>query len=789
MHSPIPLPGDLVWIRQRRWRVARARRERNVLRLDVTRSDRQMTFLAPFDQARLAHGAASPVRVRPQQARARLAWAIASAYGMRSLSSAQRARVDVLPHQLEPALAMLHGARRVLIADDVGLGKTVQAGLAIGDLLAREPAARVLVCAPGALCDQWRRELAQRFGIQTLPADRRGVDLLAREGAFGDNPWRRPGVWLGSLDFLKQPQVFDALPLDPWDLLVVDEAHGACGESDRHAACSEIARRSRRVLLLTATPHSGDEDDFRRLLTLGQHRRDEARLTVFRRTRADVGLRHSRAVRWRRVTLSEPEARTLALLMGYEAAALRAAGADRREQALLLLSVFRKRALSTMGALVISLQRRLAWLGDPPACADWMQPRLTFDDGENEGAGDVAALMSDVGLDPRVERSRLRRLLASAEKGAAHESKAAWVARLLRRTSEPAVVFSEFRDSLQVVAQRIGTARTVSRLHGELTVGDRAGQLDRFLGGEASVLLATDVAGQGLNLQDRSRWVISLELPWNPARLEQRVGRVDRIGQRRRVHFTLAIARGDAESGLLARVARRVLAARLALGGTTLAAIAPDNAELAAALLEGGALEDGARPMPAVPICRRWARPARVVASRLVRSRTIAARWRGPAPARAAWCLARRHGGDGSVLVFSVPLVGGNGDVIERHAVAVHVAGARRSSFCGRPVIAMAERRAVSHMHARAVRLTRLRGLLLAGDVDADTTLARHLLNGGLGEIQGGLFDRRADRAAQAARDERQTLADALRVRSESRLAAVPVTVGRASLVVAFVRR
>jgi superfamily II DNA or RNA helicase len=203
-------------------------------------------------------------------------------------------------------MAMLAGRSRVLIADEVGLGKTVQAGLVIAELSRRDIALRIIVLAPAALREQWTDELRQRFRLPCLAADRAGLDALSRTGAFGDNPWQRSGIWIASPDFLKQQHVAAALPHDPWDLVVIDEAHAVCGESDRYEVVSQLAARSRRVLLLTATPHGGDEARFNRLVGLGKAglEADDERLTVFRRTRMEIGGRPKRRVRWHLVTLS-----------------------------------------------------------------------------------------------------------------------------------------------------------------------------------------------------------------------------------------------------------------------------------------------------------------------------------------------------------------------------------------------------------------------------------------------------------------------------------------------------
>jgi len=135
---------------------------------------------------------------------------------------------------------------------------------------------------------------------------------------------------------------------------------------------------------------------------------------------------------------------------------------------------------------------------------------------------------------------------------------------VLKRVREPAIVFTEYRDTLTALQDALGTDTAV--LHGEMDRFERAEAVSRFGGGHARVLLATDAAGEGLNLQLRCRLVVNLELPWNPMRLEQRAGRVDRIGQTRATHVINLLASGTAESGLLDRLATRLHQARAVVG-------------------------------------------------------------------------------------------------------------------------------------------------------------------------------------------------------------------------------
>jgi superfamily II DNA or RNA helicase len=797
----LPAPGEMVWIRRRRWRVERACRDRSVIRLEVASRDRRLTFLAPFDRPAPVAPRERLRHARWTSARARLAHLISRTHGARTIASAVDARLAILPHQLEPALALANGVRRVLIADEVGLGKTIQAGLAIAEVMRRHTAARVLLLVPAALRDQWTDELRARFLLECLVADRHGLDDLTRSGARGENPWRRAGIWITSLDYLKQPHVLHALPPQPWDLVVIDEAHTACGDSGRHTAGHTVARTSRRLILLTATPHDGDAGKFERLLALGSLPIAGDALAMFRRTRESLAPATRRPARWLVVTPAEPERRLLDALIAFEQAALGAAGSNRRDAALLLLSVFRKRALSTASALSVSLERRLAWLTEPEVAYrfDWLQPRLDFDADDDVGDEDRRALTGDIGLAAGHERTWIRRLLTLAEAARREETKIARLASLLRRTTEPAVVFTEFRHSLDALASRLRHVRPCAVLHGGQSSGERRRELDRFLNGSASVLLSTDVASLGLNLQHRARWVVSLELPWNPARLEQRAGRVDRIGQTRPVHVTLMVARHDAEQRLLGRLAARTRTARGALGPGMFSAALPDHSRLREWILTGGRGEDGgsgpedpAEPA-VVPLCRMWLRPARSQARQLARQRALALRWRtaGAVEGGPRWTTPRSdsrcHLPGAAVLMFNVPIADASGLVAERHVVAVGLNDSLpRDARARRATIDAARRLAAESLSPRVRSLTRRIGR--QREVARARERAIHdALDAALepGEIQPGLFDDRDGRAFEIARRDRGDLETDASDRTASLERASEISVGRPALVLA----
>jgi len=770
------------------------------VRLDVVGRDGAVTFLSPFDRPAPVRTRERPRRASRQQGLARLAGLLGAASGYRDPSAACRADVTLLPYQLEPAMALLAGSRRLLVADEVGLGKTIQAGLAVAELLRREPGARVLVLVPASLRDQWTAELAGRFAIDALPADQAALRAAARRGAFGDNPWDRAGVWMASLDFVKQPHVLESLPLSPWDLLVVDEAHDATGDSARHAAGDKLARRARRVMLLTATPHSGDAARFDRLLQLGALPADDPP-RVFRRTRRGLGLPAGRRIRWLTVPASSAERRLLDALLAFERRVLSAGARADLDRSVLLLSVFRKRALSTACALRRSIDRRLAWLARERGTGpDWLQPSLDLGLNAPEDdltPADARALMADVGLAAGHERSWLKRLRGLALAAERHESRVGKLVALLARTREPAVVFTEFRDSLDTLSRWLAGVRAAALLHGGLTQPERRRELRRFLDGDVSLLIATDVAGQGLNLQSRARWTINLELPWNPARLEQRAGRVDRIGQTRDVRVSLMVLRHEAESALVTRLARRVFAARKALGNDTLEVSLPDETDVAQAVLGADAatrppaLDVGPATAvaPAVRLCRRWQRPAAALARRLERQRRWLRSWQAPAlpvgAVRFAWPrLDARSGPPAGVrLVFIVPILDGLGMPVEQHVVAVATGAPTARDSLDDGGLPVARQAAAARVAPRARRLARLLAAEGRRRQRLDGILVRRLAAAvDTGERQHGLFDRRAARAAASALEAVAVVADTRLAATEDDDLRAEVFVGRPAL-------
>ena len=555
-------PGECVRIRGERWRVERCVRYDTAAILEVAGTGRGnrgccARFVLPAEPLERLPASSVPRVVRPNRwrriARAALWQATPEPH---SLRCAAAAAIDLVPFQLEPALAVT-GARacRLLIADEVGLGKTVQAGLVIAEVLARTPDARALVLCPAALRSQWRGELAGRYALDARILDATTIRPdAAREAAA--NPWAMTPVAISSIDFVKRPEVMRASESLVWDVIVFDEAHNLAGDSDRAAAAALLASRARRVLLLTATPHSGNADAFARLCRTGQLPDDEP-LLIFRRTRADAGIATKRKTLVLRVKPTADE-RAMHRELGRYVRRVSTVG---EPAARLAMEVLMRRASSSAAALARSIERRLQLLAAEAPAAP--QPRLPFGDaGDSDEALDAALIVPGL-ADGAEERRRLEHLHALACRAATDESKIAALARLRRRGREPALIFTEYRDTLLHLAAQLSD-RAV-HLHGGMTLGERLASARAFTGGDALVMLATDAASEGLNLHRRCRLVVTLELPWTPTRLEQRIGRVDRIGQQRTVHALHLVAAGTHEERLVSRLASRRHTARTAL--------------------------------------------------------------------------------------------------------------------------------------------------------------------------------------------------------------------------------
>ena len=754
--------GDVIRIRDERWTVTESSAFRDTTIVTVVGCDRanrgtRTRYLLPFEPVERLPPADTTRLVSRRRWRRLAAAALAQATpSFASLRTPAHADITILPYQLEPALAVISGAAaRILIADDVGLGKTIQAGLIVAEVLARGGEARVLILCPAALRDQWRSELKGRFGLAPVVLDSASLGQAAPAGV---NPWAACPLVLTSIDYVKRPEVIRALEPLVWDLMVVDEAHGIARLSDRHAAATLLAQRARTVVLLTATPHTGDDASFDRLAAIGDID-GSFPLRVFRRTRRAIAGTVGRRTRWLKVAPTETERQMHRALMAYVRRVWRRPASPAAALAMIVLT---RRACSSPRSLARTLERRLALL----SAGHCGNPQLQLPLNPLEPADEEADVeMGAPGLeDPRDEQDALEALLALARRAAGAESKLHVLARLLRRSREPAIVFTEYRDTLNTLERELADVGTC-QLHGGLTAVERALVIRQFTTGERRLLLATDAASEGLNLQQRCRLVVHLEVPWTPARIEQRVGRVDRIGQSRTVHQVLLVAAGTVEDSRVSHVAQRAVHAAAVLD--ELSATPADERLIAAHIIDHAPLPNAPRSgarLPTAPATADLRTGAATEAARLhvvrqlVRTsgdpsgpRPFAARSRRRLPASAIWALRVEVTDSNGQLVWDT-IAGASGHWEAPSPASAAEARALVEASWAPVCERVANDRALSEvLSLDSIRV--VASLTLIRDAALSESIERQRARLASRLVQGGLFDRRAERDAQSQRD------------------------------------
>ena len=672
-HLTLMAPPPHVRCRARTWRV-----------LDMRHDDTTTTWRLAQEAEMPRLIASPPDLVREVRAGRRLVsrrgWMRAALAHARTAApawwpaSAPRLPVDALAWQFVPAMMILSGHhRRVLLADEVGMGKTVQAGLLLHEIHAREPDAATLVVSPPGLLGQWHAELSARVRVDASLLDAATLRREATQPQAVVDAARGGTCWLVSIDLLRQPDVVELLARTKWTLLVVDEAHTASPATARLAAVARMANASVRVLLLTATPAASGAVAADTLRQIGG-RAGEAPMPVLRRA-ASLLARPARRTCVLQVDLGAAHQALCSLLDGFVARARRESGA----RGLLPALVLRRRASSCPAALRRSLVRRLTVLGETACLPAARLPGL-FDAEplSDQDATDDEMMRIAAWADTEAERRALERLLALARDLSAAGRKLEAVARLVRRCRQPVVIFTAFLDTLRALRPLLpGTGIVV--VHGEQPEALRAEALDAFTSGQASVLLATDAAAEGLNLHARCRLVIHAEVPGSSRSLEQRNGRLDRYGQVRRVHAVVMASRAVEDVEALARLRARAESDEAWMTGAT--PVGCRRSSVAAQCLRqmGHAVAHHATPtrpddeLTAVPACvlrpRRWRR----LSSRLELARTT----------QAVWAVTLRIAGGPELSASRVPVFVASDDC---RAVPELTAAVRRHAVLRRPV-------------------------------------------------------------------------------------------------------
>ena len=546
-------------------------------------------------------------------------------------------RIEPLPHQLTAVYGEMLDRQplRFLLADDPGAGKTVMAGLLIKELLIRGSLERCLIVAPGSLVEQWQDELEDKFDLAFDIVSRERIETRAAGNPFAGRP-----RLIARLDMLARNDTLRAeLEAAPeWDLVVCDEAHRMSASyfgqevkyTKRYRLGALLGRRARHLLLMTATPHNGKEEDFQLFMGLldadrfegrfreGVHKIDPSdtmrRLTKEELFRFDGSPpfpeRRAYTVSYR---LSPREAELYDAVTRHVREQMNRAersgegGSRRRNNVGFALQILQRRLASSPAAIHRSLERRLSRLearleeegsGRPgrsataPLAPPPPEPALDEDDledatGEEREAHEerlldgATAARTIAELEAETAALRGLEMTARALRQSGEDTKWRELDRILddplvhhprRGVRRKIVVFTEARDTLEYLAGRIrdrtGEPDSVAVVHGGVPRARRRAAIAAFNDDPAvRFLLANDAAGEGVNLQRGAHLMVNYDLPWNPNRLEQRFGRVHRIGQTEVCHLWNLVAGETREGAVYRRLLEKLETARGTLGG------------------------------------------------------------------------------------------------------------------------------------------------------------------------------------------------------------------------------
>jgi len=540
--------------------------------------------------------------------------------------------VDPLPHQLLAVYEVMLPKQplRFLLADDPGAGKTIMAGLLIKELMARGDLERCLIVAPGSLGEQWQDELLEKFNLRFDICTNDHLNAAAAGNWLKDTP-----LVIGRLDkFARDEDVQAMLKACEWDLIVVDEAHkmsatyfgGEAKLTRRFRLGQLLGPTTRNLLLMTATPHNGKDEDFQLFLSLvdgdqfeGRYRKDVHSINVsdiMRRMTKEMlkkfdgtPLFPERRAYVASYALSIHEQELYTAVTEYVREEFNRAEnlkEGKKQTVGFAMTVLQRRLASSPEAIFQSLHRRRLRLEselNEAAMAARVGPAdsysregaslgidAEFDDDElsdeerDAAEGEVAdkATAAQTVAELQAEIATLRELeeLADTVRRSGSDSKWTQLRELLLNTPEmrdengqirKLVIFTEHKDTLDYLKRQIGDLLgrpdAIVTIAGNMPRKDRRHAQELFRNEkEISILIATDAAGEGINLQ-RAHLMVNYDLPWNPNRLEQRFGRIHRIGQREVCHLWNLLAQGTREGDVYLRLLEKLKVAGEALDG------------------------------------------------------------------------------------------------------------------------------------------------------------------------------------------------------------------------------
>jgi len=517
-------------------------------------------------------------------------------------------KVDPLPHQIEAVYGHVLKLPRIrfLLAHDPGAGKTIMAGLIIKELKLRHLVSRILIVVPGHLKDQWRRELKEKFEETFVISDRGTTNAL-----YGENVWSKENQLITSIDFAKRDEILPSLQASQFDLIVVDEAHKMAAykytdsvtKTGRYKLGEILSSISEHLLFLTATPHKGDTENFRLFLDLLEPgffatpdllkesiEKDENSLFL-RRIKEDMKdfegkpLFLPRHVITPAYNLSAPERDVYRKITEYVRNQYnKALSSEKKRNIGFALIILQRRLASSSFALWKSLQRRRNKLND--ILQDFekskkVTPKIfDFDEAEDMSEEDrweqeqIWETLSIAENKDELQKEiyTLEGLIEDTKKVIDQEVeiKLQKLKEAMKELEEKSInkkilIFTESRDTLEYLEKRIKSwGYTTSTIHGGMQLLERI-EAEKIFKTQTQVMIATEAAGEGINLQF-CHLMINYDIPWNPNRLEQRMGRVHRYGQKFEVFVYNLIAQDTIEGRIFKRLFEKLAEIKAMLG-------------------------------------------------------------------------------------------------------------------------------------------------------------------------------------------------------------------------------
>jgi len=538
---------------------------------------------------------------------------IRNAFQFDPLYAVNVSQVDPLPHQIEAVYHYIlqNPCIRFLLADDPGAGKTIMAGLLLKELKYRGLVERTLIVVPGHLKPQWLREMKERFQENFIVVDREVMNA-----SWGQNIFKENNQIIVSMDFAKQDDVMFALKDTRWDLCIVDEAHKMSAykygqkinKTQRYNFGELLSPLTNYLLFLTATPHRGDPENFRLLLDLlnpgffadtamlAESIQNKDNPLYLKRLKEDLKdfdnapIFPPRQVETVKFYLSEDEKNLYNAVTEYVEKHFNKALEKEKRNVTFALTILQRRLASSVRAVRKSLERRYerlnnlydkgqlvqetgylsaeAQTGDEDYLEDleeqerWRREeelleKLTSAETLEELKEELDRLKELVALAKAVEKKEIETKL--------NELKKVIDAEKLRQTNTKLLIFTEARDTLEYLVDKLKKwGYSVAFIHGGMDMDKRINSESEFRN-KAQIMVSTEAGGEGINLQ--FCWLmVNYDIPWNPNRLEQRMGRIHRYGQQHEVHIYNLVAVDTKEGRILQKLFEKLARIKEHLG-------------------------------------------------------------------------------------------------------------------------------------------------------------------------------------------------------------------------------